>query len=421
MRGDPAPQSAGDAATNRLALNWVIGEVLTNDPSLKAARANWEAMKERVPQARAWEDPRAEVGATVARFVDVPANSFMDQKFALAQTLPISGRNRLRGDAASAEAAGAFGELQRRELDEVARARTAYYSLAGAYAQLELNRKNAALLKQFVDISRAKYEAGSHSQADVLSAETELARLEEAGFDFEREISEAQTQLNTLMNRPPRTTLSEPVAPDFKPLNFDVEKIEAIALTHRPELFMAEQKIAAAEARLKAARKEWIPEPAFRVEGDRYNDASQAVSEVSAGFSINLPWFNRGKYKADVRENQKLVESANHELDAERILTLQLVEDQFKRVETFHHHTELFQDKLVPLARETVAAKRLSYETDRAAFLEVLAAQRTVQEMEASYWDHLIHYEMALTELESLVGAPLTSAIASTEHHHGTK
>ena len=30
-----------------------------------AARANWEAMKERVPQARAWDDPRA--GADVTR------------------------------------------------------------------------------------------------------------------------------------------------------------------------------------------------------------------------------------------------------------------------------------------------------------------------------------------------------------------
>ena len=421
VRSDPPPASANAAATNQLTLNWVIGEVLTNDPSLKAARANWEAMKERVPQARAWEDPRAEVGSRLGRFVDVPPNSFMDQKLAIEQTLPISSRNRLRGDAASAEAAGAFGELQRRELDEVAKARTAYYNLAGANAQLELNRKNAALLKQFVEISRAKYEAGSHSQADVLSAETELARLEEAGFDFEREISEAQTQLNALMNRPPRIALPQPVPPDFKPLSLDVEKVEAIALAHRPELFMAEQKIAAAEARLKAAHKEWIPEPALRVEGDRYNDASQTISEVSAGFSVNLPWFNRGKYKADVRENQKLVERANHELDAERTLTLQLVEDQLKRVETFHHHTELYRGKLVPLAEETLAAKRLSYETDRAAFLDLLAAQRTVQEMEAMYWDHLIHYEMALAELESLAGAPLNAAISFTEHHHETK
>jgi len=69
----------------------------------------------------------------------------------------------------------------------------AYYRLANAYAQLDLNRKNASLLKQFVEISRSKYEVGTHSEADVLSAETELAKLEESAFDFQREISDAQT------------------------------------------------------------------------------------------------------------------------------------------------------------------------------------------------------------------------------------
>ena len=418
LQGGQAPPPP---AANQLGLDWVIGEVLTNDPSLKAARANWEAMKERIPQARAWEDPRAGVDAKLGRFVDVSPNSFADERLMVEQTLPVSGRNRLRGEAASAEAVAAFEELHRRELDAVAKARTAYYNLANAYAQLELNRKNAALLKQFADVSRAKYEAGTHSQADVLSAETELGKLEEAAFDFQRGISDGQTQLNTLMNRPPKTPLGRPAAPDFQSVDLDTEKVEALALAHRPELFMAVQKIAAAQAKLNAAHKGWIPEPALRVEGDRYNDASQAISEVSAGFSINLPWFNRGKYKAGIRENEKLLESAQEELDAERAQTLLLVADQLKKAETFHHHTELFQSKLVPLARQTVTAKRLSYETDKATFLELLSAQQTVQETESMYWDHLFHYEIALAELEALVGAPLTSAASTTEHHHEIK
>jgi outer membrane protein TolC len=37
-------------------LDDIVREVLTNNPSLKAATANWLAMKERIPQARAWAD-----------------------------------------------------------------------------------------------------------------------------------------------------------------------------------------------------------------------------------------------------------------------------------------------------------------------------------------------------------------------------
>jgi len=418
---DPLPQSAEAAAGGVLSLDMVVAQVLSNNPSLKAARANWEAVKERIPQARAWEDPRASFDVSADRFVDVPQNAFPDEKFMVEQTLPISGKNRLRGRAAGAEAVGAFEEFHRREYELVERARGAYFSLANAYIQLELNRKNAALMKQFVEISRKKYEVGTRTEADVLSAETELARLDEAAFDFQREISDAQTRINTLMDRPAQTPLGQPAPLEFKPVDLSLEKVEGMALAHRPEVLIAEQKIAAAQARLDAAHKEWVPEPAFRVEGDRYNGASQAVSELLVGFSINLPWFNRAKYKAGIRENQKMVESARHELDAVRLDTLGMVRDQLKKAETFHHHTELFRDKLLPLAEQTVTAKRLGYETDKAGFLELLTAQQSAREVESMYWDHLMHYHLALAELETLVGAPLAPATSPTEHHHESK
>ncbi|HZQ48215.1 MAG TPA: TolC family protein [Verrucomicrobiae bacterium] len=421
LHGEPLPESAEAAATNSLSLDSVVSEVLSNNPSLKAARANWEAMKERVPQARAWEDPRASLDVNAGRFVEVPQNSFTDQKLMAEQTLPISGKNRLRGQTASAEAATAFEDFHRRQLDAVVKARTAFYRLANAYSQLDLNRKNTSLLRQFVELSRNKYEVGARSQADVLSAETELARLEETVFDIQREISDAQTQLNILMNRPARTPLGHPETQAFLPLNLSFEKVEGLALAHRPELFMAEQKINAAQSRLDAARKEWIPEPSVRLEGQRYNGASQVISELNVGFSINLPWFNRAKYRAGIRENQKLLESARLELEAVRVDTLGQVRDQLKKVETFHHHTELFQSKLLPLAEQTVTAKRLGYETDKSSFLELLTAQQTVQETESMFWDHLSHYQIALAELEALVGASLAPAASSIEHQHNSQ
>jgi cobalt-zinc-cadmium efflux system outer membrane protein len=421
ISGEPLQQPTGTVETNLLSLDQVVSAVISNNPSLKAARANWEAMKERIPQARAWEDPRAGFDFKAGRFVNVQPNSFTDQSLMLEQTLPLSGKNRLRGEAASAEAVNAFAEFHRRKLDATARARMAYYRLANAYAQLEINRKNSALLKQFTEITRTKYEVGTHSQADVLSAETELAKLEETAFDFQRQISEAQTQLNTLMNLPAQAPLGHPTAVTFKPLSLALEKLEGLALAHRPELLIAAKKIDAAQARLNAAHKEWIPEPSVRVQADRYNGASQVISEVSAGFSINLPWFNRAKYKAGIQENQKMLESAQHELEATRSETLGMVKDQYKKLETFHHHTELFKNKLLPLSEQTVTSKRLSYETDKASFLELLTAQQTVQEIESMYWNHLTDYQIALAELEALIGTVFQPVAPTTEHQHISK
>ena len=139
----PALLSAeASSDTNALTLDTVLRGVLRDNPSLKAVRANWEAMKQRVPQARAWEDPRGGFDTVAGRFVDVPRNSFTDQKLMIEQTVPVTGKNRLRGQAAEAEAIAAYQDMKRRELDLTAKARMAFYRLANANEQLRIIDSN---------------------------------------------------------------------------------------------------------------------------------------------------------------------------------------------------------------------------------------------------------------------------------------
>ncbi len=201
----------------RLSLREVIRAVAERNPSVKAAEAKWETMKARVPQAAAWEDLRAGVDSFVERSVSIPANSFMNQTAMLEQEVPISGKNRSRARAATAEAGAAFEDLRRMELDVSSRARIAYARLANGYAQLEVNRRNDELLGQFVQISRSRYETGAATQADVLIAQTDAAKLLETRADIERQISEAQSALNVLLNRPAQAPLGRPGPLVFTP------------------------------------------------------------------------------------------------------------------------------------------------------------------------------------------------------------
>src|SRR5271156_3660848 len=181
-----------------LSLDWVLGEVLTNNPTLKGAGANWRALRERVPQERAWDDPRAGVDFKVSRFVDVPANSFSDQTLFAEQTIPLAGKNKLRAHAATAEAAAGGDAYRQRRLDLLARAQASYYRLANAYGQWEINRRSAGFLEQIVESARHKLESGQETQGAVLTAETDLANLEESAFDFEHQVADEEALLNTL-------------------------------------------------------------------------------------------------------------------------------------------------------------------------------------------------------------------------------
>src|SRR5207247_2397820 len=136
---------------------------------------------------------------------------------------------------------------------------------------LSINRENGQLLKQFAGISRAKYEAGTKPQTDVLIAETDLARVEENRYDIGRQISDAQSKLNVLMNRPARQALGRPSRLSFLAVELDPEHLETAALRHRPELLAAKKKIEAAQARYDLAKREWIPDPELRVEARQFN------------------------------------------------------------------------------------------------------------------------------------------------------
>jgi outer membrane protein TolC len=416
VRADPVPNPAtatNNAATETstnglLSLDQVLREVLTSNPSLKSARANWEAMKQRVPQARAWEDLHSEFDTVAGRFVSIPPDSFTDQKLMVEQAVPLSGKNRLRGDAAEAEAAVAFSELRRRDLDVTARTRRVFYRLANANEQLRIVDANLELLRQFARVSRKKYEAGTSPQSDVLTAETEASKLEESRYDLLRQISDTQSQLNVLMNRPAQTPLPNPGELRFNTFHFQLGQLQVLALDHRPEIMAARMKQEAAKARLAAAKREWVPDPSLRVEASRYNDSSPVVSEVMAGVAINIPWLNRKKYRAAIEEARQMGIAAEYDLESAEKETSGLVREAYNKVESLHHHVELFRDRILVLARQSASATRQTYETDKAPFLNLLDAQRTLQEVEGMYWNHLAEYLGALAELESVVGTDPT-------------
>src|SRR5262249_28795608 len=214
------------AVSSPLSLGEVTRVVLENNTAIKEAEIRWQAAIHRVRQANAWDDPRIAGESRVRRFVDIPPNAFMDQTLAIEQLIPITGKNLVRGRIAGAEALSAFEEARRIQLDVIAKARSTYFLLANAYDQLDINSKNLTSLKQIADISRSRYEAGLESAANVLVAETDYSKLQESRRDLERNLSDAQSQLNTLMNRDAFAPIGVPVTATVDHSHLSVSKLQ---------------------------------------------------------------------------------------------------------------------------------------------------------------------------------------------------
>lgn len=391
-------------AQQTLSLEQVLTAVRYDNPSLRAARARWESMLLRVPQARAWEDPM--FGVDLERMGTTRLDRVTDAEWMISQQIPISGKNRSRARIAIAEAKTTYEEYRRTYLDLVSRARAAYFRLANAHAQLEINSRNQTLLSQFAQISQVKYETGAKSQSDLLLAQTELLRLNETRLNLERDLAEQQSALNVLMNRPAYAALARPAPLAFVPLPWSREKLEALAQAHRPEIAMAAVRIENAGAQLQLAKRQWIPDPQLRVEAREYSGSGKAIQEYDTGIFFSLPWVNYGKYSAGIAEARRGVESAHDSLEASLNETRGLLRDQLQRIDTYAKNYELFRNNLLPLAQQTIESTRASYEADKTGFLELITTRRTLQDIESSMTDHLANYRIALSELDAMIGLP---------------
>jgi cobalt-zinc-cadmium efflux system outer membrane protein len=402
-------ENSGNAGTEapRISLREVTSAVLANNPAIQQALRKWNAAKARVAQEGAWDDLRVSGASRAARFVDVAPNAFTDQMVSVEQAIPITGKNLLRARVATADAVAAFEQARRDQLDVLATTRVSYFRLNNAYAQLDLNRKNLASLRQIAEVSRSRYEVGKANAAEPLAGEVEASKLLESEQDILRNISAAQSQLNVLMNRDAFAPLGQPDEAQIKSLSVSMEQTRALALGNRPEIKIAQAKIDMEKSRVDLARRNWIPDPAVTVQAQRYNDSRQAASEVDAGLSFTVPWVNPAKYGAAVREAKENLAAAQHAFERTNTESFGLQRDALEKIHTIKHHVDIFRDKLVPQARQAFEANQFSYETGKASFLEWITAQRNLRDLEAMSQQHVADYHAALAELEAVVGADL--------------
>jgi outer membrane protein TolC len=407
---------------SQLTLNGAVEAALEKNPAIKTARAKWESARQRIPQEAAWEDPKLTVNSLLGRFVDISRNGFMDQAVTVEQMIPFSGKNRSKERIAAAEAVESFEDFRRQQLDVTSKTKASYFRLANIYLLLDLNDQQEAALAQTLDATKAKFEVGTQSQADYLTAQVERQKIIETRRDLEEKLSDEQTKLKVLMNRDPFAPLGRPVLNEPLPQELSPDRLRRLTLANRPEIRQAQSMVIGASEKVQLAKREWIPDPSVSLQAQHYNAGRQAISEINAGVSIGLPWFNSKKYRAGELEAQSDFLAAQTTLEGAQTEALGLLRDQLQKIQTMHHHIELYREQLLPSARQTVSSYQADYETNKTTLIQILTAENNLRELENMYNQDLTDYRVAIAELQSLIGADLnTAGPASQSSQHGGK
>ena len=398
----------------------VIKEVLTlksateqavrDNPDLAQMQARAQAMAAIPSQMGALPDPEISINA-----MSLPVNTFNTRQedmtqlgVGISQSFPFPGKLGLREQAAAFEAEAAtqnVTEVRWRLLSEV---KSTWWLIFYLDRALGIVDNNHALLQQFVQIARSKYEVGEGLQQDVLLAQLELSKLLDQQLMLKASRRNAAASLNALLDKPANEEVRLPDKIDSQlPAIQQETQLYQQAEASRAVLEGNRQGINAAQSRLELAKKDVLPD--FNVGAsygarDNMPSGDRRADLLSLNLSMNVPIFAAQKQAKAVDQRTSELMQEKYALQDQWNKVRSQISQAYNDYRRAKDQVVLFETGIVPQARQTVASMLAGYQVNKVDFLNLVRSQITLFEYETQYWKAFTEANQALAQLSSAVG-----------------
>ena len=423
LAGGPA-WAEDDAWPGRDVLNVYLEEGARSNPGLQAAFARFDAALDKVPQARAWPDPRL----SFAVFT-VPVESRIGpqrMRYGVSQMLPWFGKRDFKASVAESEAAALLAQAQGVKLTLFRDIGAAYFEYAYLGKALESVKEELEILKYFESLVEARYTVSTASYADFTRIQVERARAEERIASLEDYRLPLSERLRTLLGRPAGEILPMPGSVPALDTGWDDERILKAIAENNLALAALDAKAEASDAAAALARREFFPDLTVGVESI-YTDPPRMAGVVNEGkdpvaitFGINVPLDLEAR-QAAVRQARNSGRAARLEradraagLEAQASRLLFGLRDGSRRL-------EILSSTIVPKARQNLDASMDAYQAGKASMLDLLTAEKTLIELDLQRHRVLTDQAVRLADLDVLAGEEIPRKFTRNPAQAGTE
>ena len=296
--------------------------------------------------------------------------------------LDLFGRVRRNVEAARADVGAASAILQDARVSVIAEVARDYFVLRGLQDQLALTERNADNQLNTLKLTRVRLEAGRGNELDTTRAEAQWRTTLASIPTLEALIATTMYRISVLTGRPPAALneqLQPQPAPNLPPLN-SIGTPELL-LRRRPDIRIAERRLAGATARIGVAVGDLFPKVTLT---GNFGYLAPTFSELGEGearfFSIGpgISWaaFDLGRVRARISTAQAETDAAFSSYEGAVLNALEDTEGALVSYGRSQSHRESLasaaaaSDKASDLARKR-------FEGGLVDFLEVLDAERT--------------------------------------------
>lgn len=408
----PAPPPAAATSGDLSSLEGLVARALRDNPGLRAQRANLAAAQQRPSQARALPDPTADI-----EFMNLAVDGSSGSKsltegvsVGVTQMLPFPGKRDLAAKAAQGEVSIEEARLILMERELRAEVLEAAYRSAMVRDLLQLNDRRREALSLAASGALSRYAAGAASQSEVLSAQSAVTRAAAERHDLESQRDIVRARLENLLAGPvDAAALEELELAQPAPLP-PLAPLLARAGERAPAVAVAQTEAELAERLTEAVQRSFKPD--FMVGGRyRFNDMTMGGKDyVTAMFGMTLPYFHRkDRYGPALEEAVFRREGAREgtrqaENDARYALA-----EAYRGAARAIDLLALYDQGLLPQARQTYEASLWAYQTGRADFDALLTALTDLFGVQSEAVMARADYHEGVAAMEAILGGPLAA------------
>lgn len=428
---EQAPQSS------KTDLVTVYQEAANNNADLAAARSDYEARSEVVPQARAGLLPNISAGANLSDTrtqIDSPANTSSRNGTVYQANLsqPLFRADRwFQLQAAEASNEQAALELSAVEQNLILQSAETYFAVLRAQDNLASTKAEEAAFKRQLDQANERFDVGLSDKTDVLEAQ--------AGFDTARanriialrQVEDAFQALITLTNRDFAALEGiEHSLPILAPTPNDAKAWVDTAAAQNLNLQASNYAVEAAEETLRQRKSGHAPTldaVASYQKGDNdslgftnsaasVNRFSGDVEQRSIGLQLNIPIYSGGLTSSQVRESYQRLNQTEQLRESLRRQVVQNTRNLHRAVNTDVETVQARKQSIIS-NQSALEATEIGYQVGTRNIVDVLDAQRELYSSVRNYNNARYDYILNNLRLKQAAGTLSPDDLAALEQY----
>jgi outer membrane protein len=401
----------------------IYRDARANDPTLAAAQSNWQALQERLPQARSFLLPNVNLTAAANGNVydanvrtdprvEVNGRTFSFGSLTVSASQPLYRyANKVAVDQARDQVEQSDYTLQSARQDLILRVAQAYFDVLLAQYNVELAESQKAAVSEQLAQAKRNFEVGVATITDTNEAQAQYDAIVAQEISAANDLDNKRAALRAIIGRAPGEL--KRLGPGFEPQlpspnTSDYWADRALADNVQVKVAKYNYDIAALEVERQRAGHL----PTLDLVASYNAQAGSGATNISSGFdsrqgivglALTVPIYQGGFVDSKVREAIALQDNARQSLEGAKRTALFNAQTGFAGVTSAAASVKAFEQALVS-AQVAYESNKTGQEVGVRTNLDVLNTQQQVYQRRRDLAQAYFNYLVGVLRLKSAVG-----------------